>query len=341
MFQTSQNWELFGFDVRLIGRRWRSAWREFLWGASSPVVSHLDEIVRLYVADQVQYFHADKKIHVTDEESVTCEAVLIPDDKVLCKTLYLPMAAEGDLDAVMAFEANAHSPFPEDDTASGWAVVGKNDEHLSVALAVASISTVMTYFGRQYECHDLKAYEAWVLTDEKILVLDGFGQQLRRKKYRRRLLKTVALLGVVAVLIVVIFGVAVVAKNLELKQYREMSEEIQRDASTGAKAKTTLVRASETISALNKIMTVYPNPHRELARLTRLLDDSASIVSFDMTGVELRLRGRAVDAAAVMQQLTEEPAYAEVSSPQAITKLGNSGFEQFYLDIKLAQVAAP
>jgi hypothetical protein len=36
-----------------------------------------------------------------------------------------------------------------------------------------------------------------------------------------------------------------------------------------------------------------------------------------------------------MQKLTNEPAYVEVTAPQAIVKVGNSGLEQFSLNINL------
>ena len=47
------------------------------------------------------------------------------------------------------------------------------------------------------------------------------------------------------------------------------------------------------------------------------------------------LRGRAMDAASIMQKLTDEPAYGEVTAPQAIVKVGNTGLEQFSLNINL------
>jgi hypothetical protein len=80
----------------------------------------------------------------------------------------------------------------------------------------------------------------------------------------------------------------------------------------------------------------HPNPHRELARLTRLLGDDAFIAHFSMRGDLLRVRGRARNAASVMQTLTEEGAYEAVTAPQAITAVGNTGEEQFYLDIDVA-----
>ncbi len=79
----------------------------------------------------------------------------------------------------------------------------------------------------------------------------------------------------------------------------------------------------------------FPSPHLEIARLTALLEDDVSINQFQMSGRQIRLRGRAVDAASVMQKLTDEADYGEVSAPQAIVKVGNTGLEQFSLNINL------
>jgi hypothetical protein len=55
-----------------------------------------------------------------------------------------------------------------------------------------------------------------------------------------------------------------------------------------------------------------------------------------MAGPDIRLRGRAGDAALVMQQLTDEPAYLEVQAPQAFTRVSD-GQEQFSLNIRVAE----
>jgi hypothetical protein len=114
-----------------------------------------------------------------------------------------------------------------------------------------------------------------------------------------------------------------------------LADSARRDAAQASRMRTSLALANETIDAANRIVGLYPNPHYEIARLTQLLDDDAHIVQFAMSGREIRLRGRAADAASVMQKLTDEPAYAEVTAPQAIVKVGNTGLEQFSLNINL------
>ena len=96
-----------------------------------------------------------------------------------------------------------------------------------------------------------------------------------------------------------------------------------------------LAAANQTINAATDDFAEHRNPHVELARLTRSLDDSAFLTHFSMRRDEVRVRGRATDAAEVMQKLAEHPAYASVSAPQAIAVVGRSQVEQFYLDLTL------
>ena len=58
-----------------------------------------------------------------------------------------------------------------------------------------------------------------------------------------------------------------------------------------------MVRANAIIEAANAVIAGYPNPHVEIARLTQLLADDAYITHFSARGQEVRIRGRATDAA--------------------------------------------
>ena len=340
MFDNSKNWNLFGYDLRLIGSQWRAAWREFLWGSASPVVGRLDEPVLVHTVEGEQRYFAGKPVHQAGASPARCRAILLPAEHVLIKTLHLPLAAETDLDAVMALEVSANNPFPPGDTASGWTVTGRTSEAIYVGLAITSISSVMSYLARQFDCHDPGAYEVWAGAGGDIVVLEGFGESMRRRRYRQRLLKVAGLLGLAALLVVAITGSSTLLRYLELQRYQEMSARVQREAADASRARESLLTAGEAIAAVNQYVTSYPNPHVELARLTALLGDDASLIKFSMTGSDIQLRGRARDAASVVQQLTAEQAFREVTSPQAITKMGDTGYEEFYLDIALSKGVA-
>jgi general secretion pathway protein L len=67
----------------------------------------------------------------------------------------------------------------------------------------------------------------------------------------------------------------------------------------------------------------------EVARLTELLDDDAYLAHFSMRGRDMRIRGRAQDAAQVMQGLAAQSGYASVTAPQPFTAVGNTARNSF------------
>ncbi len=344
MLQSGQNWDLFGYDVRQVFRHWRAAWREFLWGYDSPVKARLDEVLRVSTEQGVEYYHAGQRVASPEQAlasgssqvTQSCEAVLLPDAMVLSRQLKMPLAVESDLDMAMTLEVAANSPFPANDTGSGWRVISRDNNNITVQLAIVSLSATMAYLGQQYDSHDPKEREVWAGDANTVIVLSGFGEQKRLSRYNKRLIKVASTLGYCAVLLVVLFGAAAGVKYMQLEQLRSSSAEIQALASQAIQNRSDIVKANETIAAVNELMAQRPSPHYELARLSKLLGDDASLLQLSVHGTAMDVRGVADDAAVVVQQLTEEPAYAQVTAPQAITKYFNTGQEQFFLNILLA-----
>jgi len=337
MIEAGNNWELFGFDMRRIGKQWTAAWREFLWGYDSPIKSRLDETVRVYTGQDANCYHGGRQVAAAPD--IKCEAVLLPTEAVLTKSLNLPLAVEAELEAVMALEVGAHSPFPQNDTGYGWKLLGRTETELQILLAVVSLSATMTFLGREYDCHDHKTYEVWAGVNGSTVVISGFGEGARLGYYRKRLIRVGAMLVYAAIILLLIFGVSAASKYFELQSVREMAAAVEREAASASELRSSLALAHETITAADKYVAEHPNPHRELARITKLLGDDVSVQQFTMNGRDIRLRGQARNAAEVMSQLTAEPAYEEVTAPQALTKLGNTGMERFVFSITLAEIA--
>jgi len=332
MLDRGQNWELFGYDVRHLGRYWVAAWRDLLWTHDSPVRRHLDEVVRLHGPQGSRYYQSGSPCTVaTDAE---CQAVLLPDDLVLCKILQVPVAAEAELEPMVALEVRASSPFASGDTRWGWSVVARDEARLRIALVMVSASGTMAYLGREYAIHDTHQCEVWVEVEDVMVVVQGFGEALREQRYRRRLLRSTAVLGLIALLALVAVGISAAFKSAQLQRIETLSASTMRAAEAASGYRSLLAEANETITAANEVVARYPSPHAELARLSRLLGDDASVTSFAMNGPDIRLRGRATDAALVVEELTNEPAYLDMV-PQAIVKLGDTGQEQFSLNFRV------
>lgn len=332
-----QQWTLFGYDTRQVGQHWLAAWRDLLWGNDSPLRQRLDEVVLAERADGEHPYQSGREIDGdVSLPADPCRAICLPDDLLLHKTLTLPLAAESELPSVVALEVNANSPFSHDDTAFGWRVRERSETRLRVDLLIASRSAVMAWLGKTHDIHEPRAREVWGDSGAGMVVLGGFGEARRESRYRTRLLRAGIMSAVAAGLLLLIAGLAAGAKQVELGRMEALAESTTREAASAAELRTSLAEANRQIQAARDIVASYPNPHVEIARLTRLLDDSAYAAHMAVRGDVIRLRGRATDAAAVMQRLSSQPEYDEVTAPQAIVRVGNTDLEQFYLDIRLA-----
>jgi hypothetical protein len=335
MAQVKNNWELFGFDVRRIGVVWRAAWREFLWGDDSPVRARLDEVVCVEQAGgTTSYYHAGS---TTAASETSCKANVLPAELVLLRSLRIPLAAEAEIETVLALEVGANSPFPEADTSFGWHIRSRDEQGLEIDLAIASTSAVMTWMGKNYDIHTPGEREIWAEVAGRFVVLQGFGEVQRDARYRRRLLRVTALLAAAVVVLLLIFTLASVGKRMELGRYTLMAERVGEQASQASAIKSDLLDAQDVVAEYNNLAVGFPSAHFELARVTELFSDEDYLIRLTMAGRELKLQGRSTDGAAVLQRLTQNPGYESVAATRAISKLGSSNLEQFSLTVQLSE----
>lgn len=332
MLDSGQNWELFGYDMRNLGRHWLAAWRDLLWAHDSPIRRRLDETVTLHTPEGGRNYHAGKPVSGV---GASCEAVLLSDELALSRVLTLPLEVESEIGDVIALEVSANSPFTRDDTGFGWRIIERTEQQLNVVLVIVSMSAAMTYVGQQYDSHDAYAQEVWVDIDGDLVVLHGFGEGQRERLYRKRLLRVAATAALGGMLLLLMGAVGAGFKKIELGQLESLAAVTQQESAEAARMRSALGQANEMISAVNRERVAYPPVHFEVARLTRLLGDDVHLERFGMTGLELDLRGRARDAAAVMELLTGQAHYAEVIAASPIRSLPGSEVEQFHLKVKM------
>lgn len=332
MPDTGQQWELFGYDMRHLVRDWSLAWRDLLQDHDSPVRRRLDEVVTLTGEDGQSCFQAGEE---TEFSEAFCRAILLPEDLVLAKTLQFPLAAVADLESALQLEVTSSSPFNVSDTGFGWRILNRDASQVTVALVIVSMSVVMSYLGRQYNCHDATESEVWAEVEGRKIVICGFGEGKRESRYFRRLAKVSGMLVIAALTLLLIVGSSTLFKGAELRKTQVLSTTAEREGEAVAAMRDSLALGNDIIDAVNGQQNSHPDPQAELARLSLLLRDDAFIERFTLRGNEIELRGRGKDAAAVLQELTEQAGYAQVASTRPITLVGNSGMEQFHLRIIL------
>jgi hypothetical protein len=338
MLETSQPWNLFGYDLRQGFFWFKAGWRDFLWGTDSPVLPVVDETVALYGdGAEPSYFRAGAPADAPGADvDIRCKAVLLPDRLVLPRRIRIPRAAEGDLEAAVLLEVQANSPFPADDTCYGWTVVGSDDHYLTLLLVISSSSAIMEVIGGRFDCHDKNVYEVWARVDDSHVILKGFGEDARRERNRGRMTAVGLKLIYIAAALVALFAVAAGLKYLELKRVEAVHESIKTRAARAMELREGVSAGKQRIDAANALVAETPDLQLELARLTRLLDSDTWLAQMDLQRSRIRIEGQSPDAAKVMQTLSDEDVYEKVTAPVAIRKVSRSDLERFVLDLALA-----
>ena len=331
---STNQFEVLGIDVRDYGRFWLAGWKDFLFGDDSPIKKMLDSAVELHHADgALDYFQGGAKIAAIPG----CARVIgLPADKVLQRKLQLPAAVETDLDMALSMEVSASSPFSPDDTVAGWYVTRESEgDVLQIDLVVASRRAVENFLADTHSIYESAKAEVWAPSGDRWVVVNGFGEAVRSLDYKRRLLLAGSFVTGALVLLICLAGLSTGLAQAKLTKLEAIQAEVRELATNAVKMRDRLARINLTIDELNTLNQRLPGPQLELARLTSLLPDSAYVVQYTQNGQKIRLRGRATDAATLQQALTEEPVFRSVTAPQAITKVGESGVEQFFLDLEL------
>lgn len=339
MLETNPTWSLFGYDVRQAWYFFTSGWRDFLWGADSPVLPLVDETVAIYKEDGGPFYvRTNKSVpQPTEAELPKSSALVLPEHLVLPRILLIPKIAEGSLESVVEMEVKANSPFPEGDTCFGWKLVKLRDDGLEVQLVISSFSTIMEYIAQRLDSHDIRSYEVWAQVGSNTVVLSGFGEAPRRKRNQTRMILAGAAIAYCMLIVVGCFGVAAGMKFLELQRVNDIYSDSQQRAAHAVQLRTALSAGNRQIAAMNALLLESSDPRAELARLSRLIDDSSWLSQVDISGKTIRINGSSLNAASVMQKLIDEPAYEEVLAPAAIRKDRRNGTERFVLDITLAR----
>ncbi|MEO1079806.1 MAG: PilN domain-containing protein [Pseudomonadota bacterium] len=330
--QANNQWSILGYDPRLFFRQWKEAWSSLLFDRASPLRARLDVPLCLHRPQENVLVLGDRHLDGSPD-SASFHAWLLPDDIVLAQTLRVPLSVDAEVEGVVDFELAARNPFPPDDTVSGWREVSRDDGFITIAVAIASRAALASWIAsRQHKETD---GELWAAVGEHYVALRGYGGTAYAEAYKATL-RRVGLKAFAAVALLLVCALLFVAyRHNEASALRDSLTAVETRAQRAMTLRNELAEANGVIDAATSSFSQYRNPHIELERLTRSLDDAAFLTHFSMREDKVRVRGRADDAAQVMQTLAEHPAYASVSAPQAIATVGRTEIEQFYLDLEL------
>lgn len=321
---------LFGVDVSRPLRDFKDGWSEALrWPAfkwlspGEPVRVVLDE-----GAEEWAGAEAGKGAISADRNAA--RAFVLPDELVLVRTLTMPSLTRDDLYDALLLQVSTCSPFSLDDSVWGWSEHLQEDGRLAVRLAISS-RTLVEAFLAQRGVSGSSEVEVWAPPADDELVINGFGENarlLRIRKRRRNILVALALLAIAACLTLLTPFMLLRAQAIDAQV---------RYAALEAEAAPSIAMREQLLSASTRLEQILQTHQSQvdlgalLTHLTELIPDTAYLERLELNGLQVRIGGVAGNAAALLDQLGSHPGFKDVRTPSAIARRAD-GKETFFIE---------
>ncbi len=333
-------------DARFLGVDLRALWREVCqaWtGAqNSPPLSWLTPsmpVLLLRADGRESIWRGDAPLEAPGKSlKVRFEALELPENLVLLRSLNLPAVSDADLASAVELQARAVSPFTPQDLVWGYSLKSVATGGNQADIVLASRKQIAHYIQSQAARLGAASQpEIWVTQPVSApIVLDGYGEILRKAQAARSRRLNYGLL----ILAAAILAACAVTPSLQLRaralEATSAHERVVRRTAALVKEREALMQSAEKFSALSEVLAGRIEPLRALDRLTQVLPDDTVLQSFSLKGQRVTLTGLTANASALMRVLGEQAGMRDVRAPSPATRVGGEASkENFVIEFTL------
>lgn len=266
---------------------------------------------------------------------------LIPPQRVLKRTLTLPLAAEENLRQVLTFEMDRQTPFRADQVYFDHRVVKRDAalKQLTVELAIVP-RTIADAEGAALAPIGIPPDVLDAGDGEGRLGFNLLPPEARASRPNLWLRINLALAAAVIVLLWFAMSQSLANREAALESLREETQRTSREAKSVAQLRTTLTDAIAGANFLVQKKQSRPPVIDVLLDVTRRLPDDTWLQRFSMNADQVQLQGQAREASTLIGVLQGSPVLKGPAVQGAITPDARTGKEQFLI-AATAQVAPP
>ena len=328
----------FGLDLSSLWRDLRTAWRGMVqW----PLVAWLSPVspVRLWLPSGAQTFCRDlRSAPVNDAQrakTARFEAVLLPENLLLRRSIDLPKLQPAELDAALALEVQALSPFAPGEALWTHEALPHGNNALRAQLVLTSRKLVDQHLAAVHP--QRPSPEIWVPRAAGLgfLMLPGFGET-RRARQGSAWRWASSLLAVLALALVAAMAVTpTVQLYIRSVKASQLMAALQQKAGPVMAQRESLVRATEQLASAAMIAGKPVPPLQALNLITESLPDDTSLLNLQIQGLKVTMSGQTANASALMKQLGGTPGLRDVKAPTPATKPLGAPRESFTIEFTL------
>ncbi|MBU1732911.1 MAG: pilus assembly protein PilM [Gammaproteobacteria bacterium] len=281
--------------------------------------------------------------HLLDGLSGNSDKVMIglSDEFVLVKKMFLPLAVEENLENVLAFEIDRHTPFSSEQVYFDYRILHRDIQknRMDLEIAVVPRETVDRLVGQLGSWG--VTFGAVVMTEQEALRSD-FNLLPRARRPRpaallgqrnRSLMVLVVLLAVGALLLPVV---------IKREAVLQLAPVVER-AKHAAEATDGLHRKLDEITAQHNLLLErkqnFPVIVALFDELTRVLPDDTWVQQFDLKGKELQIMGETGDSSKLIALMEQSKILHGANFRSPLTKAQNPSSERFHLGLEVKPLA--
>ena len=349
MSPNSQDFHLFGLDLRALWHSMRSPWQNM---HRSPALAWLTpeipiRVLRTNGEDAVWQGSRQGLVPLGENASTTrFQAVELPEERILRRSLVLPALPDAETLQAVSLEIHAISPFAASDLVWGYSAGPPEQGVVHIETAMASRKQVEHYVQSwDVRLKGAQPPEVWApLNGNLPIVLAGFGESKRAQHAGRKRHIGYALLAFLFGIVIALAVTPTAQLRLRAVEAVNAYTEVHVRTLPLAQRREELVKTTERLGMISEMMGSRVDPLRVLDLLTQALPDNTSLLNLSVQGLKVNVSGQTANAAVLMQHLSTQPGIRDVKAPSAATRpLGvnkDSFTIEFTLDPKALSPAA-
>ena len=325
-------------DLRQLKRDWLIAlgqisnWHILRW--LTPAY-----ITRIVMAngESVDYLEKTGRPLATQKKSksVKFSGFLLPDSLVLWHSLTLPKLSADEALSATELEVKSLNPFSQEDLVWSHTALVATSGVSKVQIVIASRKIVAQHIASLESTSTNQ--EVWVKLHESpnCIVLDGFGENIRRQRSARWRILNFCL---VFLLMVTGFSAALTPTAqlyFRSTQAAKAYEQLRSVAAPAMQQREQLVKLDGQVTALRGQLARSIKPELVLLRITQILNDDTYVTQIQTRDNKILLTGQTPNTAALMQQLGTQAGVTDVRAPTAAVKQRGSERETFNIEFTL------
>ena len=270
--------------------------------------------------------------------------LLMPEGKVLTRSLTLPLATEENLHEVLGFEMDQHTPFNAAKVYYDFVVTGRDSarQELLVDLVYSPQSEVDPLL-EAIAGHDL---DVDVVTSRgrdgsNLRSINLLPEELRhsRRVSPRRL--NVALAALCAALLVVAIALPILQKNEALVLLEDQGQAAAAVAREGNQVRRDLEKMADASRFLfekkrSEIMAVTL-----LDEISRVLPDHTWVLRLDISATEMQLQGQSEASASLISLVEASPLFENASFRSPVVQVPGTDADRFHLSADIVRSEEP